>query len=107
MSNNPKKDRTDTIEKRIRNLRKSRNLTQEALAEKFGVERQCISNYENGKRTLYTDILIKYAQFFNVSIDYIVFGSEKDVSASLCEKVLQLRQELDNILQKLKQPTVS
>ena len=47
------------------------NLTQEQLAEKIFVPRQYISDFENGKKEPYLDILIKLANEFNVSIDYL------------------------------------
>lgn len=57
------------IGKKIKNLRKAQNLSQEKLAEHFNVTPQAVSKWENG--TAYPDITIipSLAVFFNISID--------------------------------------
>lgn len=58
--------------KRIRELRKERNLTMKRLGEAIGVAESTISLYENGKRQPDNDTLQKLADYFNVSVDYIL-----------------------------------
>lgn len=58
--------------KRIRILRKKYELTQKKLAEQLGIGQTTIANYENGSRFPNPDILKNFADFFNVSIDYLV-----------------------------------
>ena len=58
---------------RLRLLREESNLTVEQLAEKLGTVKQTISKYENGQREPKYEILLKIAEIFNVSIDYL-FG---------------------------------
>jgi transcriptional regulator with XRE-family HTH domain len=53
-------------------LRKSRNLTQEQLAEIFGINRENISKWENGIAEPNRENLIKVADYFKVSIDYLL-----------------------------------
>lgn len=55
----------------IRNLRKSRNITQEQLAEAICVERSSIGKYETGTLPS-VDVLIRIADYFDVSVDYIL-----------------------------------
>ena len=57
---------------RLRELRKSRNLSQEALAMRLGAYQNSISRYERGVRDPGIDELIAFADFFDVSIDYLV-----------------------------------
>ena len=57
---------------RIRDLREDRDLKQKQLAEYLNCSQQVYSNYELGQRDIPTDILIKLATFYNVSIDYIL-----------------------------------
>ena len=57
---------------RLRELRIAKKLSQTELAEKFGVQRQVISYYENGSRTPNIDFIYKIAQFFNVSTDFLL-----------------------------------
>ncbi len=57
---------------RIRDLREDRDLKQRQLAELLNCSQQVYSNYELGQRDIPTDILIKLANFYNVSIDYLL-----------------------------------
>lgn len=57
---------------RIRELREDKNITQKSMALILNCSQQVYSNYELGQRDIPTDILIKLAQFHNVSTDYIL-----------------------------------
>ena len=56
----------------LKKLRKEAGLTQIGLQMKTGIEQALLSKFENGERTPPTDTLITLADFFNVSIDYIL-----------------------------------
>ena len=58
--------------RRIRDLREDRDLKQKQVAEFLNCSQQVYSNYELGQRDIPTDILIKLALFYNVSVDYIL-----------------------------------
>ena len=57
---------------RIRDLREDRDLTQTQVAQMLNCSQQAYSNYEPGQRDIPTDILIKLAKIYNVSVDYIL-----------------------------------
>ena len=57
---------------RIRDLREDNDLNQKHLAELLNCSQQVYSNYELGQRDIPTDILIRLANFYNVSIDYLL-----------------------------------
>lgn len=57
---------------RIRDLREDKDLKQKHLAELLNCSQQVYSNYELGQRDIPTDILIRLANFYNVSIDYLL-----------------------------------
>ena len=57
---------------RIRDLREDRDLKQKQLAEYLNCSQQVYSNYELGQRDIPTDVLIKLALYYNVSVDYIL-----------------------------------
>ena len=63
---------------RIRNLREDRDLRQSDLAKAVGIDQRTISNYETGKSNPDSYALIKLADFFNVSIDYLVGRTKSD-----------------------------
>lgn len=58
--------------KRIRDLREDRDLTQKQLAEILHCSQQVYSNYELGQRDIPTEILIALANYYKVSVDYIL-----------------------------------
>lgn len=60
------------IDKKIIEIRKNNNLTQEELAEKLNVSRQTISNWENGKCYPDIEILIIISNKFNISLDHLL-----------------------------------
>lgn len=65
---------------KIRQLRKQHNLTMKQFGEIFGIAESTVSLYENGKRQADYDTLKKIAEYFNVSIDYLLGMSEKKES---------------------------
>lgn len=58
--------------RRIRDLREDRDLKQKDIAELLQCSQVCYSYYENGQRDIPTDILIKLAEYYNTSIDYLL-----------------------------------
>lgn len=56
----------------LKALRKSRNYTQIAVQMKTGIEQALLSKYETGERIPPTETLLRLAEFYNVSIDYIL-----------------------------------
>ncbi len=53
-------------------LRKNRGYTQIAVQMKTGIEQALLSKFENGERIPPTETLIRLADFYDVSIDYIL-----------------------------------
>ena len=58
--------------KRIRDLREGCNKTQKELSRELNCSQQVYSNYELGQRDIPTYVLIKLANLYNVSVDYIL-----------------------------------
>lgn len=57
---------------RLNQLRKSRDLKAEELADIVGVKRRIIFMYEKNESKPSFDVLIAFADYFNVSLDYLV-----------------------------------
>lgn len=57
---------------RLKELREESGLTQQAVADYLNVKQNTYSQYENEKRQLSIDMLIKLAFFYKVSTDYIL-----------------------------------
>ena len=65
------------MKNRLRELRKNRRLTQVALQMQTGIEQALLSKFENGERTPPTETLFLLAEFYNVSMDYILCRPDK------------------------------
>lgn len=61
-----------TLNENIKQLRQARNLSQVDLAKALGVTKQSVSNWENNNIQPSIDMLIRLAQFFSVSTDFIL-----------------------------------
>lgn len=66
---------------RIKNLRLSKGLNQVQLAEKLGVKKQSISNWENDNIMPSIEMLVRIADFFEVSTDYLLGRESRETSA--------------------------
>ena len=58
--------------RRIRDLREDRDLRQRQVADYLNCSQQVYSNYELGQRDIPTEVLIKLATFYDVSVDYLL-----------------------------------
>lgn len=64
---------------RLKDLREDHDLTQKQISEILHVSQVAYSYYEIGKRSIPLELLIKLADFYNVSLDYITYRkSEKE-----------------------------
>ncbi len=61
---------------RIKQLRQSAQISQRDLASQIGVSTSTIGMYEQGRRDPDTKTLLDIAQFFNVSVDYLIGSSD-------------------------------
>lgn len=75
---------------RIKELREKSNLTQAELGNQLNLSQITISGYERGYREPDLETLLKLADFFNVSIDYLLGASSKDI-------IVLTRQDFDEI----------
>ena len=64
---------------RIRDLREDRDLKQTDVAKATGIDQRTISNYENGNTIPDAYALVRLADFFGVSIDYLLGRVDMDL----------------------------
>ena len=64
------------LAERLKSLRKDRGISQEILAEGLGITRTQISDLERGKTTTSIERLVALADYFDVSLDYLVGRSD-------------------------------
>ena len=80
---------------RIKDLREDRDLRQADVARATGIDQRTLSNYETGKTNPDSFALIKLADFFDVSIDYLVGRTDlKNYSATEIVRELKAAQKL-------------
>ncbi|MBE6536627.1 MAG: helix-turn-helix transcriptional regulator [Ruminococcaceae bacterium] len=63
---------------RIKDLREDRDLRQSDLAKETNIDQRTISNYETGKTLPDAYALVRLADFFGVSIDYLLCRTDTD-----------------------------
>ena len=68
-------DRKKILGKKQKKLR-GKQITQEELAKRLNFSRQTINNWENGRSVPSVEQLHKYAEMYNVSLDYLFGYSE-------------------------------
>jgi len=61
---------------RLKELRKSRNISQQKLAMDLNINQNSISRYETGEREADYTTLIQLADYFGVSLDYLLERSD-------------------------------
>ncbi|SDX05623.1 helix-turn-helix domain-containing protein [Tepidimicrobium xylanilyticum] len=88
---------------RLLQLRKEKNMSREELAKKLNLSYSAISKYETGARTPDDDIKKKIAEYFNVSLDYLMGVS--DIRYPYKEEDEKLS-DLDKFLLELKKKAI-
>ena len=69
-------DYNSVFSRRLRSLIEEKNISKQKLADEIGVSRQAISQYCDGSTVPNADKLLKIAEYFNVSLDYLVGKTE-------------------------------
>ena len=84
----------------LKKLRKSMGYTQIKVQMETGIEQSLLSKFENGERIPPTDSLIRLADFYNVSIDYIagIKDEEAILTPSIKEELEAINKRLDKIV---------
>ena len=77
---------------RIRQLRRQSGYTQEVLASELNINRSVLSRIEAGKYACSIDILAQISAFFDVSIDYLVFGKSQN------QNTTRLKDDITNLI---------
>ena len=67
----------EVMGEQLKKLRKSTKLSQEKFAERFGMSKDTIYNYEKGNTAIPHDLIKRLCQEFNVSADYFYFETDK------------------------------
>ncbi|KAI3344131.1 helix-turn-helix transcriptional regulator [Clostridium botulinum] len=84
--------------KKLRKLRTDNELSQKTLASILGVSPSTVAMYEQGRRTPDNEMLKKIADYFNVSIDFLLGADFKTrINSSIVEKkVIEILDAISN-----------
>jgi len=85
----------DYFRLRFRELREKQGLTQKEIGKRLGISDSAVNNYESGKRHPEYPMLVKIANFFGVSTDYLV-GKENTWKYNLPEDIKEFVLNPDN-----------
>lgn len=85
---------------RIRDLREDMDLRQIDVAKATGIDQKTLSNYETGKTNPDSDAIIKLADFFGVSADYLLgrTAKNKPSAENLMKRILKIQADLSGVL---------
>lgn len=89
-----------SIGKRIRDLRKDLKLTQNKFGDKIGIHGRQLGRYEEGINTPSIGILMKVADYCEVSLDFLAYGVDKKLSKRSQiddAELLDLTRRVDNL----------
>ena len=95
----------EVVAKRMRSLRESASLSQAKIAAMIGVTQTSINRYENGQASPPLETLLWYADFFDVSMDYLfgrtdapegkLYAHKPNLIEAMTKEDKQLRQFVD------------
>lgn len=78
------------IGSKLRDIRLARSLKQYEVAEALGLSRAAISNIENGRRSLTLHTLKRFADFYQIDINYFEIDNQKDEVIDLLERTRKI-----------------
>jgi transcriptional regulator with XRE-family HTH domain len=82
------------FDQRIKELRQSLGINQVEFGRRINVSKQCVCNWENGNIQPSIDMLVRIANTFSISADYLLGLSDTstiDVSGLTSEQIMHIR----------------
>ena len=94
----------NTADNRIRALREDKDLRQIDVSVATGIDQKTLSNYETGKTNPDSYSIIKLAEFFGVSTDYLLCRSKFNIKSNkeIVEKLEKIEEEIHELKEYLK-----
>ena len=79
-----------SVGKKLKELRKSRKISQQVIADEFHVTRGTVSNWEIGRRVPSIKVLEKLANYYGVGLDFFGKQSTKDEVVDLLARAAEI-----------------
>ena len=83
------------FEKKLFELRKQKGISQEELADKLNISRQTLSKWELGNSTPDMEKLILLSDYFDISLDELVFGNKLETYKETLKEGITIANVLD------------
>ena len=80
---------------KLKEIRKSKKISQKEFAEHMNVAQNTVSRWETGERLMDSDTLIKAADFFNVSVDYLLGRAKRSQTITVAQKSAESMRLID------------
>jgi len=90
------------ISLRVKQLRQEARLTHEEISDQTKIKKQTYSGYENGHNNIPIEALVRLANYYNVSMDYITCRSDNKKGIFAIEEIGKV-EKLENEMNELKQ----
>lgn len=84
---------------RIKSLREDRDLRQIDVANATGIDQRSLSNYETGKTLPDALTIVRLADFFGVTCDYLLGVTDTNLNTpkQICAELEEIKKRLENI----------
>lgn len=84
---------------RIRDLREDRDLRQVDVANATGIDQKTLSNYETGRTNPDSWAIVKLAEFFGVTCDYLLGVSDRNLSnmKDALDELEDIKKRIDDV----------
>lgn len=83
---------------RLKKLRVDNHLTQEELGKKVNLKKSAISKYEKGRVEPSIDVIVKFAEIFNVSVDYLTGKTDNPNKIEIFDSTQKLSIKIHDLL---------
>lgn len=80
---------------KLKEIRKSKKISQKEFAEHMNVAQNTVSRWETGERLMDSDTLVKAADFFNVSVDYLLGRAKRSQTITAAQKSAESMRIID------------
>ena len=87
--------------KKLRLLREEKKLSQIELSKKLNITNQALSQYELGKRMPDAEMILKMANFFSVSVDYLLDRTDERITVDKIKAIIASDPDFARVLDKL------
>ena len=82
-------NRLQSVKNKLKQIRKTRQLSQSDIAKALGISRQAVSGFESGKYTPSLEMALKIAQILETTVEEIFTKQEKNTMQTVIEKFTQ------------------